>query len=80
MSQKKVEQYKKEKANRKKIMKKQKIQAYAARTAGVLACAALLGWAGYSGYNMWESSRPAATTEINVDALSNYLSGLESEE
>lgn len=77
MSQKKVEQYKKEKANRKQTMKKQKIQTYAARAAGILVCGALLGWAGYSGYNMWESSRPAVTTEINIDALTNYLNGLE---
>ena len=78
MSQKKVEQYKKEKANRKEIMKKQKMQTYAARTLGALVCAALLGWAGYSGYHMWENSRPAATTEIDTNALTDYLGGLES--
>lgn len=78
MSQKKVDQYKKEKANRKQIMKRQKIQRYAARAAGIIVCAALLGWAGYSGYNIWASSRPATVTEINTDAISEYLSGLES--
>ncbi len=77
MSQEKVNRYKKEKANRKQIMKKEKIKSIAARTAGVVVCAALIGWAGYSGYMKWESSRPAVTTEISIDALSEYLGGLE---
>lgn len=78
MSQKKVDQYKKEKANRKEIMKKQKMKTYTARALGICICAALLGWASYSGYHLWENSRPAATTEIDTNALTEYLGGLES--
>ncbi|MCI8876514.1 MAG: hypothetical protein HFI77_10910 [Lachnospiraceae bacterium] len=78
MSQKKVDQYKKEKANRKEILKKQKMKNNAVRALGVVICAALLGWAGYSGYHLWENSRPAVTTEIDTNALTEYLGGLQS--
>lgn len=80
MSQKKVEQYKKEKANRKQTLKKEKAQSLAIRTAGVLICTALLGWIGYSGYAKWESTKPAKSTEIVLDALSDYSSSLSTEE
>lgn len=80
MSQEKVDRYKKEKVNRKKIMKKEKAKSVAARTAGVLVCAALVGWIGYSGYSKWESTRPAKMTEIKTDALTDYISGLSAEE
>lgn len=76
MSQEKVERYKKEKANRKQIMKKEKAKAMTARIAGALVCIALIGWIGYSGYTKWEESRPAKTTEITTDALSEYINGL----
>lgn len=76
MSQQKVDRYKKEKANRKKIMKQEKIKSIAARTAGAIVCIALIGWIGYSGYNLWESSQPAKTTAISIDALSEYMNGL----
>lgn len=56
MSQEKVERYKKEKANRKQTMKKDKAKSIAARTAGVIVCIALIGWIGYSGYSKWEQN------------------------
>ena len=80
MSQAKVERYKKEKAHRKQTIKKQKMKSFTARAAGVLVCAALLGWIGYSGYSKWEASQPAKTTEITVDALSEYINGLSAED
>ena len=73
MSQEKVDRYKKEKANRKKILKREKAKSIAVRTAGTLVCVALIG---YSGYSRWESSRPAKSTEITMDALSDYLNTL----
>lgn len=78
MSQAKVERYKQEKANRKSILKKQKIQSYLTRTALALVCVGILGWAGYSGYSMWEDKRPAKSTVIHTEALEDYLSSLES--
>ncbi len=44
MSQEKVDRYKKEKENRKKIMKKEKAKSFAARMAGAIVCLALIGW------------------------------------
>lgn len=78
MSQAKVERYKKEKANRKKIMKQEKIKSFIARIAGAIVCVALLGWIGYSGYSLWEESQPATKTEITLDPISDYLNGLSS--
>ena len=52
MSQAKVEQYKKEKANR---------------------------WAGFSGYNYYESKKPAKTYHVSTTDLDNYLSTLTSD-
>lgn len=80
MSQAKVERYKKEKANRKEILKKEKAKSLAVRIAGTAICIALIGWIGYSGYSRWEASQPAKTTEITMDALSDYLSNLSAEE
>lgn len=76
MSQQKVDRYKKEKANRKQIMKQEKIKSIAARIAGAIVCIALIGWIGYSSYNLWESSQPTKTTAISIDALSEYMSSL----
>lgn len=79
MSQEKVDRYKKEKANRKQILKREKAKSITIRMTGVLVCAALLGWIGYSGYAKWESSQPVKTTEITTDALSDYLNELVAE-
>ena len=77
MSQAKVERYKKEKANRKQILKKEKAKNLIARTVGAVIC---IGWIGYSGYSRWEASRPAKTTEITMEAISDYLGSLSAEE
>ena len=79
MSQEKVERYKKEKANRKQTMKKDKAKSIAARTAGVIVCIDLIGWIGYSGYSKWEAKQPAKTTTVSTDALSGYLDELSTE-
>ncbi|MBO5373594.1 MAG: hypothetical protein J6A75_12885 [Lachnospiraceae bacterium] len=80
MSQEKVERYKKDKANRKQTIKKDKTKALLARLAGAVVCIVLVGWIGYSGYAKWESSKPAVSTEINTDAITNYISDLSAEE
>lgn len=80
MSQAKVERYKKEKANRKQILKKEKAKSLAARTAGAVICIALIGWIGYSGYSKWESSQPAKKTELTMEPISDYLNSLSVEE
>lgn len=79
MSQAKVEQHKKEKANRKKIMKKEKMQRMAGRVCAWAILIAIVGWAGYSGFSYYEANKPAKTIYTDVSAVSDYLSGLSSE-
>ena len=54
MSQAKVDRYKEEKKNRKKIMAKEKRMRIAGYVAGCLVAAGIIGWAGYSGYRLYE--------------------------
>ena len=74
MSQAKVDRYKKEKENRKKLM--------GIVRKGVVAviAVALIGWLGYSAYDMHESNKERAVTEVNYDSITDYLNGLSSAE
>ena len=77
MSQAKVDKYKQEKANRKKIMRKEKIANRLRKCAVAIVAAALVVWIGYSAYNMYETSRPVKEAEVNyqsVDALNQEFS------
>ena len=53
MSQEKVDRYKQEKANRKKIMRKQKVMNIVRKSVLTLAALALVAWLGYSGYEVY---------------------------
>lgn len=76
MSQKKVEEYKKEKANRKKNMKKQKMKNNLERTAITVVALALVGWLGFSVYDKHESGKERPVAEVNYDAVNDYLTQL----
>lgn len=76
MSQEKVERYKKEKANRKKIMKKQRIMGIMRKTVLSLVALALVVWIGYSAYDMYDSDKERAVAQVNYDAVNTYLNGL----
>lgn len=79
MSQAKVDKYKKEKANRKQAMKKEKITRITYSIIGVVIAAAIVSWAGYSVYTRATGTDAAdenATVEVNTDAIDNYLSSL----
>lgn len=77
MSQEKVDRYKQEKANRKQNMKKEKLkQALRRVMVGVLVLA-LFGWLGYSGYNLYDSSRPKDSVQVNYMAITDYQSSLD---
>lgn len=80
MSQAKVDRYKQEKANRKQIMKKEKMQRMAGIVCSWVVLGALAGWALYSGYQYYDSTRPEQTYYCDTTAISDYLSALESEE
>lgn len=79
MSQAKVDRYKEEKKNRKKIMAKEKRIRIAGYTAGCLVIATIIGWAGYSGYNAYEASKPMETIYANLDSVTDYMSSLNAE-
>ena len=65
MSQAKVDRYKQEKANRKKIMKKQRMMNILRKCVLSLAAIALVGWLGYSAYVTHESKQERAGAEVN---------------
>lgn len=78
MSQAKVDRYKEEKANRKKIMKKEKIKRTVTAVCSTVVCIAVIGWVGYSAYGYFQSSKEEnpTKTEIDLSALSDYMSTL----
>lgn len=76
MSQAKVEQHKKDKANRKKNMAKERAQGIAARICAIVVLAAIVGWAGYTGYQYYESTRPMKTIYTDTSAITDYVQGL----
>lgn len=76
MSQEKVDRYKQEKANRKKIMRKQRVMSIVRKGVLTLAALALVAWLGYSAYDMYESGKERVVAEVNYDAVTDYLNGL----
>ncbi|MFG6384340.1 MAG: hypothetical protein K1V96_08810 [Lachnospiraceae bacterium] len=81
MSQAKVDRYKEEKANRKKIMKQEKIKRTITTVCSTVVCIAVIGWVGYSAYGYFHTQKEKnpTQTEVNLDALNNYLNGLNTE-
>jgi hypothetical protein len=80
MSQAKVEKYKKEKANRKKTLAREKAGRMAGRICACVILLGIVGWAGYSGYQYYEDNKPTETFYADVSALSDYLTDLSSTE
>lgn len=76
MSQAKVDQYKKDKANRKQIMRRQKMMNLARKAVLSLAGLALIGWLGYSAWDMYESGKERVVAEVNYDSVTEYLNNL----
>ncbi len=76
MSQAKVERYKEEKMNRKKIMAQEKRKRIAGYVVGCLVGVAIIGWAGYSGYNAYENSKPMETVYVNLESINDYMNTL----
>lgn len=76
MSQAKVDQYKKDKANRQKIIKKQKMMHRLEMVAITLVCVLVVGWIGYSVYDKVSSNQEKETVVFDAGAIQDYLSGL----
>ena len=81
MSQKKVDRYKKEKNNREKLQKREKRILNLEKVVVTVICIAVVGWIGYSAYDLVTREDPNAeqevvTTEMDVTAISVYLNSL----
>ena len=80
MSQQKVDRYKEYKKNKAKILKREKMRnRLEALIAGlvVLAFAIWIGWSVYHNVTTTEETGSPVVTELNADAYTNYLSGLQ---
>ena len=71
MSQAKVDRYKQEKANRKKIVAKERMKRRIASVVGWVVVLAIVAWAGVSGYNIYENSRPEQNYVVDISAISD---------
>ncbi len=78
MSQKKVDAYKAEKANREKLMKKEKLVLRLEKLAALVVCVVAVVWVGYSIYGKVTEGQEDVVTETVMDtsALDSYLDGL----
>lgn len=81
MSQKKVDAYKKDKANRDKIIKKEKKMLRIEKFAALVVCVAAVCWIGYSVYGKINEGKEEVQVETVMDttALDDYLSGIATE-
>ena len=81
MSRKKVDAYKAEKANREKIMKKEKLILTLEKLAALVLCIVAVCWIGYSVYGKVTEGQEDVKTETVMDtsALDSYLNGLSSD-
>lgn len=82
MSQKKVDQYKEQKANREKIKKREKRILLLEKCVAVVVAVAIIGWLGYSTYGKIQDSKNSKVTETVMDAtaVNDYLTELQSAE
>ncbi len=76
MSQEKVAKYKEEKANRKEIMRKQKIAKITRNSIVGVVLVAVIGWIGYSAVAYYQENKPREVVEVDYAALNEYTNGL----
>lgn len=73
MSQAKVDRNKEMKANKKQIMKKQKMMNLLRKCVLSLVALALVCWIGFSAYDTYTSNQERESVEVNYDAINDYL-------
>lgn len=80
MSQEKVDQNKELKKNRKKIVKKNKIEKTAWGLGAAICCLIVVGWLGYSGYVKYTEYKKeqagTIVTPIDLGPINDYISEL----
>ena len=79
MSQAKVDQYKKEKANRKQIMAKEKRQKMIVKICSGVLLTVLAAWVGVSTVDFIIDNRPVKTFYCDTKEIDNYLESLNEE-
>lgn len=78
MSQRKVEEYKKEKANRRGELEKQKRKSLLVKICGVIVCVAVVGIIAYALYNnAIKNSDGTDAHTVDLESVNEYLDGLE---
>lgn len=82
MSQKKVDLYKQEKANREQIIKKEKRIFALEKLAALVVGLVIVCWIGFSVYGKVSGNDASVKedTVINTNAIDNYISGLSMDE
>jgi Tfp pilus assembly protein PilE len=82
MSQEKVDLYKEEKKNRKKLMRREKIRTTLTVVAVVAIFGVLIGWFSWAVYNNVKNNQAttakATTTELDLSAIESYTTALNS--
>lgn len=76
MSQEKVDRYKKNKVNRKQIIRKQRIMNVVRKCVLTAAVLVLAGWLGYSAYDTYTGNQEREVASVNYDAVNTYLQNL----
>lgn len=76
MSQEKVDRYKKDKANRKQIIRKQRMMNVIRKCVLSVAALALIGWLGYSAYDTYTANQEREVAAVDYTALNTYLQNL----
>lgn len=79
MSQEKVAKYKEEKANRKAIMRKQKIAKIARNSIITVILVLVVGWIAGSGVKYYRDNKPREVVEVDYNTLNEYVNGLNAE-
>jgi len=80
MSQAKVDQYKKEKANRKETLAKEKRQKMIIKICSSVVLVVLVAWIGVSTADYIYDNRPQDTVYVETTEIDNYLESLYEEE
>lgn len=79
MSQAKVDQYKQEKANRKKTMAKEKRNRMIGKICGTIVGVALVAWIAVSVVDFVQDNRPVETIYCDMSSIDTYLNSLYAE-
>ncbi|MGL6198620.1 MAG: hypothetical protein ACRC3H_06760 [Lachnospiraceae bacterium] len=80
MSQEKVDKYKEQKANRKKIIKKEKRMRVLRNCVAAVIGLAVIGWIGYSAVGKYQDAQPREVAEVDFTAVSEYIQSLSATE